>query len=408
MLTRSGKRVEAGEHTNTKIKKKKLKNKEEKKKKKKRNLGDDEELAAFLKEYQSGKHPASFAGITKVKKHYPHFSLKKIENYLSHADVWSRHSERKKPSCFNPVFVYKKRTVLEADLLQIDNLARSNDGVRFLLVCIDTFSKKIFVQTLKQKSMSAVAPALDIVLTEMNPEASSRMCTDFGVEFLNKQVRGVAEKHGIQLTNSKVNKCSNVERVIKTLKELIMKFITAKENRRYVDNLNDLVKVYNDRHHRTIDTSPNKADLAKNQADILDRLRFVIDQKMDKCSKRAKQQKTKFEIGDIVRYSRNKNIFSRSYDESHVIRVAEIKRILKHLPLPMYELQEYKNDKEVIVGKFYEEELRKYSGSVFKVEKILKEKVLKGVTQVLVKWLGYKESEATWIPKSNITNSFSK
>ena len=390
MRTRSGKKLVVGE------KKKKIKKSE------------NRELKKFLKEYQSGKHPASFAGVNKVKKHYPHFTIAKIREYLTHADVWSRHSEAKKPSCYNPVFVYKRRTVLEADLLQIDNLAKSNDGVRFLLVCIDTFSKKIFVQALKQKSMAAVTPALEKILAEMKPDPKARMCTDFGVEFLNKEVRNLAKKYKIQLINSGVNKCSNVERVIKTLKELIMKNITAYENRRYIDDLDDLVRIYNERHHRTVDTTPEKADQKKNSTVILNRLRDVIDEKMSKCSKNKHEKVSKFSVGDIVRYSRAKNIFTRSYDESHFVRVAEIKRVLKHLTDVMYELQEYDKKKDAIIGRFYEEELRKYSGSVFKVEKVLDEKKVKGKKQVLVKWLGYKDSEASWIPESNITNNYSK
>lgn len=408
MQTRSGKVKTVQDKACSKKKSKEGKKKCFKTVKGKKNGVNSKELETFLKEYQSGKHPASFAGVSKVKKHYPHFSLNKIRTYLTHADVWSRHSEIKRPKCYNPVFVYKKRTILEADLLQIDNLAKSNDGVRFLLVCIDNFSKKIFVRSLKNKSMSAVAPALEEILKEMKPEKKSRMCTDFGVEFLNKKVRAVAEKYGLTLINSTVNKCSNVERVIKSLKELIMKNITAKEDRRYIDDLNDLVNVYNSRHHSTLDDTPNNADKDNNHSKTLERLRFVIDKKMGKCSRNKIKQIAKFKVGDIVRFSRSKNVFTRSYDETHSVRVAEIKRVLKHLPIVMYELQEYKNDKENITGRFYEEELRKYSGSVFKVEDILKERVFKGVKQVLVKWLGYKESEATWIAKSDITNNYKK
>ena len=58
----------------------------------------------------------------------------------------------------------------------------------------------------------------------------------------------------------------------------------------------------------------------------------------------------------------------------------------------------------MIIGKFYEEKLSgaNKKDDVYRVEKILKRKKVKGKKMVLVKWVGYDSKHNSWIPESNI------
>ena len=70
----------------------------------------------------------------------------------------------------------------------------------------------------------------------------------------------------------------------------------------------------------------------------------------------------------------------------------------------MYELEDHK--KEPIIGKFYESELSAVikKDDLYRVEKILKRKKVKGKEMVLVKWLGYSSTHNSWIPKENVVD----
>ena len=60
---------------------------------------------------------------------------------------------------------------------------------------------------------------------------------------------------------------------------------------------------------------------------------------------------------------------------------------------------------EPVIGKFYEEELSavdKKDDDVYRVEKIIERKKVKGKKMVLVKWLGYESEHNSWIPESDI------
>ena len=65
----------------------------------------------------------------------------------------------------------------------------------------------------------------------------------------------------------------------------------------------------------------------------------------------------------------------------------------------VYELED-PEDGELIIGKFYEEELSavKKKSDAYKVEKILKKK--NGMA--LVKWQGYDNDDRSWVPLKDI------
>ena len=65
----------------------------------------------------------------------------------------------------------------------------------------------------------------------------------------------------------------------------------------YIDKLDDIVNKYNNTYHRTIKMKP--VDVKSST---------YID-----CSKEINDEDPKFKIGDIVRISKYKNIFARSY-----------------------------------------------------------------------------------------------
>ena len=107
----------------------------------------------------------------------------------------------------------------------------------------------------------------------------------------------------------------------------------------------------------------------------------------------------KFKVGDTVRVSKYKSIFSKGYEANFTEEIFKVKKVLRGDP-NMYEIKDHEG--EPIIGKFYEEELSRVDkqDDVYRVEKILKRK--KGMA--LVKWLGYDSKHNSWIPEKDIKN----
>ena len=84
----------------------------------------------------------------------------------------------------------------------------------------------------------------------------------------------------------------------------------------------------------------------------------------------SNEKDPKFKIGDHVRISKYKNIFSKGYapNWSEVFVISKIKNTV-----PWTYIINYLNDEEIF-GTFYEKELQKANQKEFTIDKILKEK----------------------------------
>ena len=134
-------------------------------------------------------------------------------------------------------------------------MQKFNDGYRYLLVCIDVFSKYAWLVPLKNKTGPSLVEALKIILTSgCKPE---KIITDQGTEFFNKHFKALLKDEDIELYNTyNETKSSIVECLIRTLKTRMWRYFTAKKTMRHIDILPDLVYSYNHTVHRSIKMRP--------------------------------------------------------------------------------------------------------------------------------------------------------
>ena len=141
-----------------------------------------------------------------------------------------------------------------------------------------------------------------------------------------------------------------VERVQRTLQDIIFKYITSKMNYKFYDKLQDFVKTYNNRRHRSTKLSPNEGDKKENSLHI---------QKMqeDYRAKIKPTKKVKFKVGDRVRIALSKGKFSRGYERKSKEEVFKIAEVSKKLPQVLYTITSLNGD--AVIGKFYQGQLTK-------------------------------------------------
>jgi transposase InsO family protein len=86
------------------------------------------------------------------------------------------------------------------DLADMQSMQKFNDGYRYLLVCIDVFSKYAWVVPLKNKTGPTLVEAFKVILTSgLKPE---KIMTDQGTEFSNKHFRALMKEEDIELYNT--------------------------------------------------------------------------------------------------------------------------------------------------------------------------------------------------------------
>ena len=175
------------------------------------------------------------------------------------------------------------------------SLAKDNDNHKFLLTCIDCFSKYAWVEPLHRKLSVNVVRAFKRTFAK-DKRVPKRLQTDKGTEFLNKPVQQFLKKHNVHFFTTETEmKASIVERFNRTLKTRMYKYFTAKNTLRYIDVLQDLVNAYNNTSHRSIGMVPANVN-KRHELEIRQRLYGVKNIKHSK--------KYKYNVDDEVRISK--------------------------------------------------------------------------------------------------------
>lgn len=277
----------------------------------------------------------------------------------------------------------------QADLIDMKSYAETNNGYKFILVVLDTFSKFAWGVPLKSKTQLEVSNAMIRIFK--NGRIPNNLQTDSGTEFYNKTFEKLMRKHKINhYSTYSSKKASIVERLIRTLKTWLFKYFSISGKYRWRGNpLNTVLDSYNNSIHRTTCFKPTEVDSSNEK--------MVRDNIVKSWVKSIPQKKRhRLKINDYVRVSKYKSVFEKGYTPNWSTEIFRVKTVNRTNPVT-YQIEDLRNQK--ILGSFYEQELQKTKHhNTYLIEKILKHRKNK----VFVKWLGFGENENSWINKNEM------
>ena len=348
--------------------------------------------------YFDPRHPASFSGASKLykiaKAAGKKITHKQVREWLRKQETYTLHRRLKRKFPRNRVIVGGYMQQWDADLMDMTNLAKYNGGVTYVLVAIDIFSRYLFVEPLKSKQGKEVAKAFAAIFAKGKHPFKIR--TDKGTEFTNRIVQQLLRTKGVEhFVTQNEPKANYAERVIKTLKRKIYMYFTKKQTYEYVSHLQDFAASYNSTPHRSIKMKPADVNYS-NEAELWER-------QYGRPSPWKPVKKFKFEIGDHVRISFIRTTFMREYNEKWSGEIFTVKNRFVRDGIPVYELQDYSG--EDIQGTFYQDELQSVvMPEVFRIEKILRRRKVRGEKQSLVRWAGWPAKYDSWISDQELQN----
>ena len=88
----------------------------------------------------------------------------------------------------------------QMDLADMQSLKDHNDGYRYLLVCIDVFSKYAWIVSIKSKTGPALVEAFKVILS--SGRKPHKIMTDQETEFFNKSFQTLLKNEGIEVFNT--------------------------------------------------------------------------------------------------------------------------------------------------------------------------------------------------------------
>ncbi|XP_033759153.1 uncharacterized protein LOC117341414 [Pecten maximus] len=229
--------------------------------------------------------------------------------------------------------------------------------------------------------------------------------TDRGAEFCSRKSEAYFRRKGIEhfVTDNDV-KAAVAERVIKTIRNGLFRYMNHKQTHQYLDVLPEIVKSYNQTPHSALHGVAPADVTEENEAEVMLKLYYpqTKKKKTTRVKKEVKKPKLrsvfKFKVGDAVRISHLRQAFTRTFHGTFTGEIFTIAARFYKQNIPIYKLKDY-NGRE-ISGTVYESELQRVidpESLQYRIERVLKKRLRNRKKQLLVKWMGWPSDYNSWI-----------
>ena len=188
------------------------------------------------------------------------YTIKKIQDYLNSLQT----TQTSKLHYSNVSYVAEH----PLDQFQIDlvYMPKSwfNHNYKYLLTCIDVFSKKADVIPLKDRTQSTVTDAFKEILSHLGVPKS--IYSDQGVEFKNTTFQALLDSHNIQIIFALAH-APFIEAFNKNIKYKLIKYMELQGSPNWSSFLQPVLDAYNKTKHTSTGVAPNDVN-SKNEVQV--------------------------------------------------------------------------------------------------------------------------------------------
>ena len=210
--------------------------------------------------YTTPSQPGSFQGPQKLYSSAKGSGIsnvrqKDVEEYLQSVNTYTLNRTLTRKFRRNRVVVEGIDSQWDVDLADMRLLYKDNDGYKYFMLAVDVFTRYVWVRLLKSKHATIIGQCLESILKEGRVPKTIR--TDGGREFQNGHVNRYLKDRSIHLFSTYNETQANyAERVIKTIKSKLYRYLLDRNTLRYADVLLELVESYNHTKHSSLGCTP--------------------------------------------------------------------------------------------------------------------------------------------------------
>lgn len=383
-------------------------------------MGEANLTAKYL--YYSESSPVQWGSATKLKTYIRKNSStkKEAEKYIRTVEDLQKEinlgthsfSKLKRIGAYHYHISPYSNTYYQADLLDVvgsskntKKYLKANKNYVWLLLVINSQTKKLYFRTQKTKSGSETSKSLqsifkdDLKLTENNSN-DINLQVDDGKEFFNSNGKEIYKKYNINIySSSSRHKASIIERANRQIRSYLTKAMEVKgEN--WVDLIPSIIKNYNNMYHSSISMTPNEAE--HNFTKCL----FHTEENREK--RQSKRDKfVKFKKGDIVRvrihFPNSAQKFHKGTHRNFSAEVFKIKsvqnRINNHTTYKLEDLDQNLKD-----GTYNNNDLIAAKEQIEYPVIILERRTKNKIKQSLIAFDGFPDYPSRWINDSELVD----
>ena len=208
----------------------------------------------------------------------------------------------------------------------IDYKISNNKGFRYIFIIVDNFSKYLWAIPLKNKYSQTIANEFSNILTT-SKRKPLKIESDRGSEFYNSVFQNFLKSKNIHHYSRYTDKGPSIaERVIRTIRNLLKKPVFEKGKASWIDEIQSVIKQYNNTIHHSIKMTPIQASKKSNE-------KLVYSNLQD----RRVKQKPKFKLGELVRTADIKKVFSKGDSTNYSYKLYTITEVI-HDTIPSYRI----------------------------------------------------------------------
>jgi len=193
------------------------------------------------------------------------YTINKIKDYLNSLET----TQTSKLHYSNVSYVAEHPLEqFQIDLVYMDS-SWFNHNYKYLLTCIDVFSKKADVIPLKDRNQDTVADAFNKILSNIG--IPKTIYSDQGSEFKNATFQKLLDKHHIQIIFALAH-APFIEAFNKNIKYKLVKYMKLHNTKNWSEFLPQVLNAYNNTKHSATGIAPNEVS-SKNEIQVAMKLR---------------------------------------------------------------------------------------------------------------------------------------
>ena len=219
---------------------------------------------------------------------------KDVDNFLDNQPTDQITKQVKHNKVYDTIISNKPAENYQMDIMYLPNPSL-NKNYKYLLVVIDVYSRYLMASPMKTKTGKEVFETYKNIVDKNG--IPDNLNLDTGSEFIYKPFVDYCKDNQTRLWYSDTeqeNKNSIVERVHRTLRNMILRYIVAND-KSYINDLDNLIDNYNNTYHRTLKSKPSEV---WNGREVNKQQRIYLD--------------NEFEKGEQVRHLVKKKIFDKA------------------------------------------------------------------------------------------------
>jgi Integrase core domain len=265
-----------------------------------------DQLEKLLEEYN---YPGKAKFLRIVKDTYGGVITRQdVVDFLKKDTVTQQYQATKKKKASGHITAMETNELWNVDIFDMSAYEKGNEGYKYMLACVDVFSRRAYTEKMKTKDSIAAREAFEKVLTRLKGEKPRSILIDNDAGFLSEDNRAgetfaeMLEKKGIALqTNAlKDHKAMGIiDNFAKRIHEIMNKQKLRDKSIDWINKMRAVETRYNKDVHKGLgDIAPNDVEKPENHEKVLE-LNIEKDQ--------GNITKTDLVAGDKVRVNVLKN-----------------------------------------------------------------------------------------------------